>query len=272
MSSAAARPSGVARDEVVTDVGVGVLQRSFVDSHEPREGRPPAPPASACDGVALHAARVRGGDELAVLALDRGDTAERPRRRDDDVVPALPESLHGLLAEALLDEQPVRLEAAWIERIDQVLGVEVGRVDRLLKVRAPGRRAGAGRAAPTAPAGRRRACRTRATARRRGERGRARASCAVACAARATTAGPPRARTSARACRAASRATGSRASSGASRRTASRRRGCRTGRRRRGARCRRASAPRRPGAPCRRACGGSAGGPCRGAAPSTLCR
>ena len=48
--------------------------------------------ASARDRVALHAARVRGGDELAVLALDGADAAERPRRRDVDVVPARPES------------------------------------------------------------------------------------------------------------------------------------------------------------------------------------
>ena len=164
---------------------------------------------------------------------------------DRHVVAARAEVGDDLVAEALLDRQRPRLEAAGIERRDQVVGVPLGRVDRLPAGRARGRHAGRARAAPTAPAGRRPACRRRATARRRAARARARASFAVACPARATTAVPPRARTSGRACRAASRAPGSSASSAASRRSASPRSCCRTGRRRRGARCRRASARRR---------------------------
>ena len=61
---------------------------------------------------------------------------------------------------------------------------------------------------------------------------------------RATTAGLPRARTSAHGCRAASRAPGSSASSGASRRSASPRAGSRTGRPRPGGPCPRGSARR----------------------------
>src|SRR5437762_2067743 len=38
------------------------------------------------DGVTLHAARVRGRDDLSVFALDRTDAADRPRRRDRHVV------------------------------------------------------------------------------------------------------------------------------------------------------------------------------------------
>ena len=202
------------------------------------------------DGVALHAARVRGRTQLVALARDGADPPERPRAGHGDVVAAAAEVGDRLVAEPRLDRERARLEAARVERRDQVIGVPLGRVDRLLQVRARGRRGARGRAAPTAPAGRRPACRRRATARRRAARGPARASCAAACAARATTAGPPRARTSAPACRAASRAPGSSASSAASRRSASPRSGSRSDRRRRGERCPRGSArPRRAQTP-----------------------
>ena len=160
--------------------------------------------------------------QLAAFARDGADPAERPR-----VGRPSRRALGGA------DRRSPRRQAATrrasdaapklarVERRDQVVGVPLGRVDRLLEIQPPVDVAQRGRAAPTAPAGRRRACRTRATARRRAGRAPATGSCAGACRARATTAGPPRARTSARATRAASRARGSSASSAASRRSAS---------------------------------------------------
>ena len=199
---------------------------------------------SAADGVALHPARVRGGLQLVALARDRAHPAERPRRRHGHVV----------AAPAQVGERPRRRTAprpsANAARTREGRTTRSGdryatRARRSPPAgRARGRRGGRARAAPTAPAGRRPACRRRATAPRRAARAPATASSAVAFPARATTAIPPRARTSARACRAASRAPGSSASSAASRRSASPRACSRTGRRRRRGRCRRASARR----------------------------
>ena len=132
------------------------------------------------DGVALHPARVRRGPQLAVLARtaltrpsDHGGATVTswPRRRRSAIV---------VVAEARLDGQRPRLEAARVERRDQMVGVPLGRVDRLLQVEPAVDVADERRAAPTAPAGRRPACRRRATAPRRAGRGPATASFAAA--------------------------------------------------------------------------------------------
>ena len=160
-----------------------------------------------------------------------------PRRRRSAIA-AVPEPL--------LDGERPELDLPRIERRDQVVGVPFGRVDRRLQVEPAIDVAqqhvdrpllllvAAGRA-PREP---RLAAPEDEARRERRPRPRSRAG--------ATTAVPPRARTSAPACRAASRERGSSASSAASPRSASRRRGCRSGRRRRGGRCRPGSArPRR---------------------------
>src|SRR5262249_4213492 len=93
-----------------------------------------SPRSSSRYGVALHAARVRPRTQLAVLACDRGHASERPRLHDGHVVPARDELPHDVPARALLDRGRARLEAAWEERPDQMPGVELRRVDRLLEV------------------------------------------------------------------------------------------------------------------------------------------
>ena len=177
---------------------------------------------------------------------DRADAAERPGvactvtswpRRRRSAITSSPKR------DSTASERGAKL--ARVERRDQVVGVPLGRVDRLLQVQpavdvaqknverpllllvAARRAVGEPRLA-VAEHEPRRERRPRPLPRRERRR-------------RAL----PRARTSARACRAASRAPGSSASSAASRRSASPRPGCRSGRRRRGGRCRRASARRR---------------------------
>src|SRR4051794_34355227 len=90
--------------------------------------------ASTGDGIALHAARVRAGADLPLLPLHGADAAERPRRRDPDVVAAVTQLVERALAETLLDDQRTLLDAARVERRDQVVGVPLGCVDRLLQV------------------------------------------------------------------------------------------------------------------------------------------
>src|SRR5439155_23693771 len=84
--------------------------------------------------IALPAAGIRGGGELAVLILDRGNAAERPVGRDRDLVPALAQALDDPGGKPGLELQRPPLEAARIERRDQVIGVELGCVNRLLQV------------------------------------------------------------------------------------------------------------------------------------------
>src|SRR5205085_6834199 len=92
------------------------------------------PCRSAGDGIALHHPRIRAGSELGALAGDGADAAERPRREDADVVAAAAQLVDRVLAEPRLDVEGQRLHSARIEARDQVVGVPVGRVDRLLEV------------------------------------------------------------------------------------------------------------------------------------------
>src|SRR5207244_5146126 len=84
--------------------------------------------------VALQPAGIGRGTQLAVRLLDRSDTAERPVRGDGDLVPSAAQALDNPRFETALDVQRPALDAAWVERRDQVIGVELGRVDRLLEV------------------------------------------------------------------------------------------------------------------------------------------
>src|SRR5919204_2381174 len=90
--------------------------------------------ALAADGVALHAARIRGGFQQPVLAGDGGDAAERPRLDDLDVVAALAQVGNYLVAEARLELDLLGLAVARIERAREVVRVEARRVDRRLQV------------------------------------------------------------------------------------------------------------------------------------------
>ena len=176
-----------------------------------RRGRRRRARASAADRVALltaractgpqHNPRPRGHRHRVVVAEAWVDLEH---------VAAAVELRQGGVAERLLDGEVAGPPLARVERAREVLGVEARRVDRLPAGRRRRRRGAGRRAAPTGPAGRRPACRTRATARRHAARAWARASCAAACrGASDVRAGPPRARTSARACRAASPSRGS---------------------------------------------------------------
>ena len=118
-------------------------------------------------------------------------------------------------------------EAAREEGRDEVVGVELRRVDRLLEVQTEIDVTQRRRAAPTAPAGLRPACPTRGTAHPRAARAPARASFADARPDAARSRARPRARTSAPGSRGASRGPGSAASCAASPHSASPRSGSR---------------------------------------------
>ena len=134
----------------------------------------------ATDRVALHSARIRRGLQQPVrLACNCRDAAERPRRPQRDLVPSPLEIGDDTRAEPRLERERLRREAARVEGRDQVVGVELRSVDRLLEIRARGRRDGGRRGAPTAPAGRRQAFPRRGTACRRGVRAPGRASSAA---------------------------------------------------------------------------------------------
>src|SRR5947209_12324221 len=84
--------------------------------------------------VTLQAARVRGSTQLAVRLLDGSYPAERPVGLDRDLVAAPAKVVDDGAREPGLDGERPRHEAARVEGRDQVLGVKLGRVDRLLQV------------------------------------------------------------------------------------------------------------------------------------------
>src|SRR5438477_1457676 len=88
----------------------------------------------AADRVALHAARIGGCLQQAVLAGYGADPAERPISNHLDLVATLPELLNHLVTEPRLDLDLPRLAFARIERAREMVRVEVRRVDRLLQV------------------------------------------------------------------------------------------------------------------------------------------
>src|SRR4051794_34222514 len=88
--------------------------------------------ATGC--VALHAAGVRGGDDLATLTLHGAHATERPRIRDRHLVAAATEVVDHVLAETRLDREGARREPSRVERPDEVVGVPLRRVDRCLQV------------------------------------------------------------------------------------------------------------------------------------------
>src|SRR6059058_2690197 len=89
------------------------------------------------DGVALHAARVRGGDQLTPFALHRGHAPELPRADDRHLMAAPSQLGDDVVPEAGLDVQRPQLDVARRERLDQVMRLELRRVDRRLQVEAP---------------------------------------------------------------------------------------------------------------------------------------
>src|SRR3954447_26857233 len=98
--------------------------------------RRPLPPdrpyegaASAAGRVALHAARIRRGDDLAALTLHGADAAERPRIGHRDRMATATEVCDHVLAETRLDRQRARREPTRVERSDQVVGVPLRCVD-----------------------------------------------------------------------------------------------------------------------------------------------
>src|SRR5688572_10039415 len=91
---------------------------------------------SAADGIALHAARVRGGAERAAgVARSRADAAERPLARHVDVVTTLAQLVDDRGGEARLELDLPRLGLARVERAREVVRMEHRQVDRGLEVR-----------------------------------------------------------------------------------------------------------------------------------------
>src|SRR5262249_26859374 len=83
-----------------------------------------------------HPARVRRCAQLSVLLLDRRDTSERPVGPDGDLMAAGAQILHVVRAEPPFERERPWREPARIERRDEVVGVELRCVDRLLEVEA----------------------------------------------------------------------------------------------------------------------------------------
>src|SRR6266571_3151371 len=88
----------------------------------------------AADGVALHAAGIGGGAQLAVFGLHGRDAPERPVGLNGHTVPAAAKLVDDVRAEPAFERQRPPREASWVEGRDQVVGVELGSVDRLLEV------------------------------------------------------------------------------------------------------------------------------------------
>src|SRR5206468_12057336 len=89
------------------------------------------------DRVTLHAARVcRCVEQTLAVAAGGADAPERPRPLRLDEVAATLEPDERLAAEALLDLDDPRPRLPRVERLREVVGVEVRRVDRLLGVQA----------------------------------------------------------------------------------------------------------------------------------------
>src|SRR5262249_36600014 len=93
-------------------------------------------PPSAADGVALPPPRGRRCAQLSVLLLDRRGTSERPVGPDGDLMAAGAQILHVVRAEPPFERERPWREPARIERRDEVVGVELRCVDRLLEVEA----------------------------------------------------------------------------------------------------------------------------------------
>src|SRR6185437_15772641 len=95
----------------------------------------PCPPPSATDRVTLLATRVCTAlEDPAGLASDCGDTAERPRSRDLDLVPAPAQSFDRLAPGAFLDRHVPQTGLPGVEARGKRLGVVVRRVDRGLEI------------------------------------------------------------------------------------------------------------------------------------------
>ena len=90
---------------------------------------------SATGGVTLHAAGVRGGLQLSLIAGDRSYAAERPGPPHGDVVAAGPELGDRVVAAPRLHGERAELRPAREERAREVVGVELRRVDGGLEVR-----------------------------------------------------------------------------------------------------------------------------------------
>src|SRR4051794_35970988 len=89
----------------------------------------------AADGVTLHTPGIRTGLQLPVrLATCRADPPERPRRRNLDLVPSLPQAGDRRLSRTILDGDMPLPCLARIERTRECLGVVARCIDRFLEV------------------------------------------------------------------------------------------------------------------------------------------
>src|SRR5207302_4946893 len=79
-------------------------------------------------------ARIRRSPELPVLLLHGGDATERPVRLDADLVPAAAQVVDHLRAEPSFERKRPPREPTRVEGRDEVIGVELRGVDRLLQV------------------------------------------------------------------------------------------------------------------------------------------
>src|SRR5712691_2791105 len=84
--------------------------------------------------VSLHATRIGSGPELAILPLHGSDSTERPVRPDGDVVATTSQAVDHTVGEPAFELDRAAGKTARIEGRDQVIGVELRRVDCLLQV------------------------------------------------------------------------------------------------------------------------------------------
>src|SRR5262245_29757445 len=85
---------------------------------------------SATGRVSLHSARVRRGSELPLGTCDGRDPAQRPRLRDREIVASRAELVDRLVSQPRLDLQGAEVRLPGEERAREMVGVELGRVDR----------------------------------------------------------------------------------------------------------------------------------------------
>src|SRR5688572_17442975 len=91
----------------------------------------------SADRVALHAAWVGAcAHEPVGLTGDGGHAPGRPRGPDRDVVATALEVADGPGVEARLERERPRSKPSWEERRDQVIGMELRRVDGRLEIQA----------------------------------------------------------------------------------------------------------------------------------------
>ncbi len=86
------------------------------------------------DRVGLHQTRRCRCDDGAVLAADGANAPKRPRALYQHLVSAASQRCDRLLAKAILNQKPVRLDRARIERLRKMPAGEQRQVDRGLQI------------------------------------------------------------------------------------------------------------------------------------------